>query len=94
MLTRLDTLLFQQGKSGLKPATAINVRHILCEKHSRATEALEKIQVCLFLFLSVCCSIYLLRPRRLILCGDVFRVESALTRSLRSTQRIRPKVDL
>ena len=29
----------------MKPATAINVRHILCEKHSRATEALEKIQV-------------------------------------------------
>ncbi|KAI6124408.1 FKBP-like protein [Pisolithus croceorrhizus] len=28
----------------LKPATAVNVRHILCEKHSRAMEALEKIQ--------------------------------------------------
>jgi len=28
----------------LKPATAINVRHILCEKHSRASEALQKIQ--------------------------------------------------
>ncbi|EIN08398.1 FKBP-like protein, partial [Punctularia strigosozonata HHB-11173 SS5] len=27
-----------------KPATAVNVRHILCEKHSKATEALEKIQ--------------------------------------------------
>jgi hypothetical protein len=34
-----------QGKGELKPATAINVRHILCEKHSRAMEALEKIQV-------------------------------------------------
>jgi len=33
-----------KGKGGLKPATAINVRHILCEKHSRASEALEKIQ--------------------------------------------------
>ncbi|KAK7681409.1 Peptidyl-prolyl cis-trans isomerase pin4 [Cerrena zonata] len=33
-----------KGKGGLKAATAINVRHILCEKHSRATEALEKIQ--------------------------------------------------
>lgn len=33
-----------KGKSGLKPATAINVRHILCEKHSKATEALQKIQ--------------------------------------------------
>ncbi|OBZ67739.1 Peptidyl-prolyl cis-trans isomerase NIMA-interacting 4 [Grifola frondosa] len=32
------------GKGGLKPATAINVRHILCEKHSKATEALQKIQ--------------------------------------------------
>jgi len=31
-------------KGGLKPATAINVRHILCEKHSKATEALQKIQ--------------------------------------------------
>ncbi|KAN0084206.1 hypothetical protein V8E55_007710 [Tylopilus felleus] len=33
-----------KAKSGLKPATAINVRHILCEKQSRALEALEKIQ--------------------------------------------------
>lgn len=33
-----------KGKGGLKAATAINVRHIMCEKHSRATEALEKIQ--------------------------------------------------
>ncbi|KAF8190348.1 hypothetical protein K438DRAFT_1831913 [Mycena galopus ATCC 62051] len=29
---------------GLKPATAVNVRHILCEKHAKATEALGKIQ--------------------------------------------------
>ncbi|KAF8499508.1 hypothetical protein JB92DRAFT_3089946 [Gautieria morchelliformis] len=29
---------------GLKPATAVNVRHILCEKHSKATEALSKLQ--------------------------------------------------
>lgn len=28
----------------LLPATSINVRHILCEKHSKATEALTKIQ--------------------------------------------------
>ena len=34
-----------QGKSGLKPATAVNVRHILCEKHSKAMEALNKLQV-------------------------------------------------
>ncbi|KAF9234266.1 hypothetical protein BU15DRAFT_52867 [Melanogaster broomeanus] len=33
-----------KGKGGLKAATAINVRHILCEKHSKASEALEKIQ--------------------------------------------------
>ncbi|KAF8155608.1 hypothetical protein B0H34DRAFT_714027 [Crassisporium funariophilum] len=33
-----------KGKGALKAATAINVRHILCEKHSKATEALEKIQ--------------------------------------------------
>ena len=34
-----------QGKGALKAATAVNVRHILCEKHSKATEALQKIQV-------------------------------------------------
>ncbi|PCH35056.1 FKBP-like protein [Wolfiporia cocos MD-104 SS10] len=33
-----------KGKGALKPATAVNVRHILCEKHSKATEALQKIQ--------------------------------------------------
>ncbi|KAF9051569.1 hypothetical protein BJ165DRAFT_1449746 [Panaeolus papilionaceus] len=33
-----------KGKGALKAATAVNVRHILCEKHSRATEALEKIK--------------------------------------------------
>ncbi|KAF5356756.1 hypothetical protein D9756_006511 [Leucocoprinus leucothites] len=33
-----------KGKGGLKPATAINVRHILCEKHSKALEALQKIK--------------------------------------------------
>ena len=35
-----------QGKGALKAATAVNLRHILCEKHSKATEALQKIQVC------------------------------------------------
>lgn len=29
----------------MKVATAVNVRHILCEKHGKATEALHKIQV-------------------------------------------------
>ncbi|KAH8113808.1 FKBP-like protein [Phellopilus nigrolimitatus] len=32
-----------KGKGGLKPATAINVRHILCEKQSRALEALAQL---------------------------------------------------
>lgn len=32
------------GKSKLKPATSINVRHILCEKHAKKEEALEKIR--------------------------------------------------
>lgn len=38
----------ESGKGGsagkLKPATSINVRHILCEKHSKKEEALEKIR--------------------------------------------------
>ncbi|KAJ5183445.1 peptidyl-prolyl cis-trans isomerase pin4 [Penicillium capsulatum] len=33
-----------KGKGGLKAATAINVRHILCEKHSKKEEALEKLR--------------------------------------------------
>ncbi|RPD61474.1 FKBP-like protein [Lentinus tigrinus ALCF2SS1-6] len=34
-----------KGKSGaLKAATSVNVRHILCEKQSKALEALQKIQ--------------------------------------------------
>ncbi|KAJ7598862.1 hypothetical protein C8J56DRAFT_175648 [Mycena floridula] len=34
-----------KGKAGgLKAATAVNVRHILCEKHSKASEALQKLQ--------------------------------------------------
>jgi len=28
----------------LKPATAINVRHILCEKHAKKEEALQKLR--------------------------------------------------
>ena len=46
-----DTADSSAGKSGsgsgsgkLKPATSINVRHILCEKHSKKEEALEKIR--------------------------------------------------
>lgn len=33
-----------KGKGGLKPATSVNVRHILCEKHARKEEALVKIR--------------------------------------------------
>ncbi|GKZ17990.1 peptidyl-prolyl cis-trans isomerase pin4 [Aspergillus brasiliensis] len=32
------------GGKGLKPANAINVRHILCEKFSKKEEALEKLR--------------------------------------------------
>ncbi|KAG8809042.1 hypothetical protein FRC17_003647 [Serendipita sp. 399] len=32
------------GSTKLKAANAVNVRHILCEKHSRAMEAMEKLQ--------------------------------------------------
>ncbi|KAL4072487.1 hypothetical protein V8B97DRAFT_374023 [Scleroderma yunnanense] len=33
-----------KGKAALKAANAVNVRHILCEKHSKAMEAMEKVQ--------------------------------------------------
>lgn len=32
------------GSSKLKPANSINVRHILCEKHSKKEEALTKLR--------------------------------------------------
>jgi NIMA-interacting peptidyl-prolyl cis-trans isomerase 4 len=32
------------GGGKLKPATSINVRHILCEKHAKKEEALEKLR--------------------------------------------------
>lgn len=32
------------GSGKLKPATSINVRHILCEKHSKKEEALQKLR--------------------------------------------------
>ncbi|RAK99052.1 peptidylprolyl isomerase [Aspergillus ibericus CBS 121593] len=34
----------EKGGKGLKPANAINVRHILCEKFSKKEEALEKLR--------------------------------------------------
>ncbi|EKG17240.1 Peptidyl-prolyl cis-trans isomerase PpiC-type [Macrophomina phaseolina MS6] len=33
-----------KGSGKLKPATSINVRHILCEKHSKKEEALAKLR--------------------------------------------------
>jgi NIMA-interacting peptidyl-prolyl cis-trans isomerase 4 len=33
-----------KDKSKLKAATSINVRHILCEKHSKKEEAVEKLK--------------------------------------------------
>ncbi|KAL5499117.1 hypothetical protein ACEPAH_1635 [Sanghuangporus vaninii] len=33
-----------RGKGGLKPATAVNVRHILCEKQSKALEAMKLLE--------------------------------------------------
>ncbi|KAJ8473642.1 hypothetical protein ONZ51_g7737 [Trametes cubensis] len=40
-----DEAADKKGKGGgLKPATSVNVRHILCEKQSKALEALQKIQ--------------------------------------------------
>lgn len=79
-LTRrcLFIITLSQG-GGLKPATAINVRHILCEKQSRALEALGKIQV------GVSSS-----P-----CGqrtDVLRRDSGSIKSLKTIPRTRPKV--
>ncbi|KAL8831414.1 MAG: hypothetical protein Q9170_005295 [Blastenia crenularia] len=38
-----DTLPSSSGKQ-LKPATAINARHILCEKHSKKEEAVTKLK--------------------------------------------------
>jgi NIMA-interacting peptidyl-prolyl cis-trans isomerase 4 len=38
-----DTKSKDSKDTKLKPATAINVRHILCEKHSRKEEALTKL---------------------------------------------------
>jgi len=34
----------KSSSSKLKAATSINVRHILCEKHSKKEEALEKLR--------------------------------------------------
>ncbi|KAI0355920.1 hypothetical protein OH77DRAFT_1520515 [Trametes cingulata] len=43
--TKTEESADKKGKGGgLKPATSVNVRHILCEKQSKALEALQKIQ--------------------------------------------------
>ena len=39
-----DSADSKSTKGKLKPATAINVRHILCEKHSRKEEAMTKLR--------------------------------------------------
>lgn len=39
------TMLRIYIQTKLKAANAVNVRHILCEKHSKAMEAMEKLQV-------------------------------------------------
>ncbi|USP78378.1 hypothetical protein yc1106_05652 [Curvularia clavata] len=39
-----DSAKSDSSKSKLKPATSINVRHILCEKHSKKEEAMEKLR--------------------------------------------------
>jgi NIMA-interacting peptidyl-prolyl cis-trans isomerase 4 len=45
--TSAESSADKKGKGGgdkkLKPATSINVRHILCEKHSKKEEALVKL---------------------------------------------------
>jgi len=41
---KTDDSSASDSKSKLKPATSINVRHILCEKHSKKEEALEKLR--------------------------------------------------
>jgi len=38
-----DTKEPKDDKKKLKPATSINVRHILCEKHSKKEEAIAKL---------------------------------------------------
>jgi len=73
-----------QGKAGLKAATAVNVRHILCEKHSKAMEALQRIQARHAIHVS--CRGFL------ILYYRATRPESDSTKLLRNVRRTRPKV--
>ena len=74
-----------QGKgSTLKAATAVNVRHILCEKQSKALEALQKIQVRLS---------YPSSPVLITTCDDQHhRKANVSIRWPKSTPRTRPKV--
>ncbi len=82
-----------QGK-GLKAATTVNVRHILCEKHSKATEALQRIQV---RYTYVSHLVWL--AFHIIIFTAIFRSPryaprpgSDLIKSLRNVRRTRPKV--
>jgi hypothetical protein len=86
-ITRVHSL---QGKGGLKAATAVNVRHILCEKHSKATEALQRIQV--RHHEAVSSFLCYLFTRDLIWHHRVIRPESDSTKLLRNVPRTRPKV--
>lgn len=81
-----------QGKGGLKAATAVNVRHVLCEKHSKAMEALQRIQVrYTYVFPDVVFSRYNIY-RDLFWSVVLTRAGSDLTKLPRNVRRIRPKV--
>ena len=91
-----DRTSFLQGKGGLKAATAVNVRHILCEKHSKATEALERIQVTYRCPSISCESISFFSPSITTVVSPSFRravrPESDLTKLRRNVRRTRPRV--
>jgi hypothetical protein len=72
-----------QGKAGLKAATAVNVRHILCEKHSKAMEALQRIQ-----------ARHAIQVSRggFLMYRRATRPESDSIKLLRNVRRTRPKV--
>ncbi|ORX52369.1 FKBP-like protein [Hesseltinella vesiculosa] len=41
----MATMFILEKDGKLKPATSVKVRHILCEKHGKIMEAMEKIKV-------------------------------------------------
>jgi peptidyl-prolyl cis-trans isomerase NIMA-interacting 4 len=78
-----------QGKGGLKAATAVNVRHILCEKHSKAMEALQRIQA-RYAFMSLAAEAFLSYYSCTLPLAT--RAESDSTKLLRNVRRTKPKV--